>query len=101
MAPEEYKSPHDVLMTTNKIMRSPSVYSGIRPVWGDVGMRKSSFASFQNLSVGADTSVNDSEYSHYNPVVNEPVIYDNTDPSEKAMHAFLDSFGISQVNTSM
>ena len=43
-------------------------------------------------------SVNDSQFSHYNPSINEPFVSDNADPEEKEMHAFLDSCGVFQVN---
>ena len=43
-------------------------------------------------------SVNDSQFSHYNPSINEPVVLDEADPVEKEMHAFLDACGVFQVN---
>lgn len=39
-----------------------------------------------------------SEYSHYNPSINEPFVSDNADPAERAMHEFLDMAGIFQIN---
>jgi hypothetical protein len=68
-----------------------------RPLNEDV-LRQSSILSFTNLSIGDCTSVNDSQFSHYNPSINEPFVSENADPEEKAMHAFLDSCGIFQVN---
>ena len=43
-------------------------------------------------------SVCDSQFSHYNPSINEPFVSENADPEEKEMHAFLDNAGIFQVN---
>ena len=43
-------------------------------------------------------SVNDSQFSHYNPSISEPFVSDNADPVEKEMHAFLDNCGVFQVN---
>ena len=60
--------------------------------------RQSSILSFQNLSIGDCTSVTDSQYSHYNPSINEPFVSDDADPDEKEMHAFLDQCGVFQVN---
>ena len=60
-------------------------------------MRQASFASFQNLSFDC-TSVNESQFSHYNPSVNEPCVFDVEDQTEREMHAFLDNLGIFQVN---
>lgn len=60
--------------------------------------RQSSIMSFQNLSIDGSMSVCDSQYSHYNPSINEPFVSDDADPEEKAMHAFLDACGIFQVN---
>ena len=64
-------------------------------------MRKSSILSYQNLSIGDCTSVNDSQYSLYNPSINEPFVSDDADPEEKAMHSFLDCCGVFQVNVKM
>ena len=60
--------------------------------------RQSSVLSFQNLSIDGSMSVCDSQYSHYNPSINEPVISVDADPEEREIHAFLDSAGIYQVN---
>lgn len=60
--------------------------------------RQSSILSFQNLSVGDCTSVNDSQFSHYNPSINEPFVSEDADPDEKEMHRFLDLAGVFQVN---
>lgn len=60
--------------------------------------RQNSIISYQNLSVGDCTSVTDSQFSHYNPSVNEPYVSDDADPAEKEMHRFLDSCGIFQIN---
>ena len=60
--------------------------------------RQSSVLSFQNLSIDGSMSVCDSQYSHYNPSINEPVVSVNADPEEREIHAFLDSAGIYQVN---
>ena len=60
--------------------------------------RQSSILSFQNLSVGDCTSINDSQYSHYNPSINEPFVSEDADPDEKEMHQFLDLAGVFQVN---
>ena len=60
--------------------------------------RQSSIASFQNLSIDGSMSVCDSQFSHYNPSINEPFVSANADPEEKEMHAFLDNAGIFQVN---
>ena len=54
--------------------------------------------SFNNLSIGDCTSVDDSTYSHFTPSINEPFVSDAADPQEKEMHAFLDCAGIFQVN---
>ena len=43
-------------------------------------------------------SVCDSQYSHFNPSINEPVLSMDADPEEREMHAFLDCAGIFQVN---
>ena len=48
--------------------------------------------------MGECTSVNDSQFSHYNPSINEPFISEDADPEEKEMHRFLDLAGIFQVN---
>ena len=61
-------------------------------------LRQSSILSFQNLSIGDTTSMCASEYSHYNPSINEPFVSDNADPQERAMHEFLDLAGVFQIN---
>mmetsp|Transcript_16919 Transcript_16919/g.21412 ORF Transcript_16919/g.21412 Transcript_16919/m.21412 type:complete len:86 (-) Transcript_16919:1975-2232(-) len=43
-------------------------------------------------------SVNESQFSHYIPSINEPFVSEDADPIEKEMHAFLDSCGVFQVN---
>jgi len=60
--------------------------------------RQLSSLSFQNLSIDGSMSVCDSQYSHYNPSINEPFVSDDADPQEKQMHTFLDACGIFQVN---
>ena len=60
--------------------------------------RQSSILSFQNLSIGDCTSMADSQYSHYNPSINEPFVSDDADPEEKEMHRFLDLAGVYQIN---
>jgi len=49
-------------------------------------VRQSSIASFQNLSIGDCTSVCDSQFSHYNPSINEPFVSTDADSDEKEMH---------------
>jgi hypothetical protein len=61
-------------------------------------MRQSSIASFHNLSIGDCTSLCDSQYSHYNPSINEPVVSTDADSDEKEIHQFLNLAGIFQVN---
>jgi hypothetical protein len=60
--------------------------------------RQSSILSFQNLSVGDCTSVADSQFSHYNPSINEPYVSEDADPAEKEMHRFLDNAGVFRIN---
>lgn len=57
-------------------------------------MRQSSIASFHNLSIGDCNSVCDSQYSHYNPSINEPMVSTDADSDEKEIHAFLNVAGI-------
>ena len=60
--------------------------------------RQESFLSFQALSIGDCNSVCDSQFSHYNPAINEPFVSEDASPDEVAMHAFLDTVGVFQVN---
>ena len=60
--------------------------------------RQSSFLSFQALSIDDCNSVCDSQFSHYNPAINEPFVSEDASPDEVAMHAFLDAAGVFQVN---
>ncbi len=60
--------------------------------------RQSSILSFQNLSIGDCNSVCDSQFSHYNPAINEPFVSEDASPDEVEMHAFLDAAGVFQVN---
>lgn len=57
-------------------------------------LRQNSILSFQNLSIGDCTSVGDSQFSHYNPSINEPFVSEDADPEEKEMHRFLDLAGV-------
>lgn len=77
-----------------------SEIAGIRPFEPrqSTVLRQSSFAS---LSIRDDLSETVSQYSVYNPSVNEPFVCDEADPLEKAMHAFLDSAGIFQINVKL
>ena len=43
-------------------------------------------------------SLCDSEYSQYNPSINEPFISVDAMSDEKEMHSFLDAVGVFQVN---
>ena len=43
-------------------------------------------------------SLCDSEFSQYNPSINEPFISEEADPEEKEMHSFLDAAGVFQIN---
>ena len=65
---------------------------------GNGFQRQSSFLSYQNLSIDGRMSLCDSEFSQYNPSINEPFISDDADPDEKEMHAFLDAAGVFQIN---
>ena len=60
--------------------------------------RQSSILSYQGLSIDGSMSVCDSQFSHYNPSINEPFVSEDADPEEKEMHAFLDAAGVFQVN---
>ena len=39
-------------------------------------------------------SLCDSEFSQYNPSINEPFISEDADPEEKEIHSFLDAAGV-------
>ena len=60
--------------------------------------RRSSILSFQNLSIDGGLSACDSQFSHYNPSINEPFVPDDASAEEREMHAFLDAAGVFQVN---
>ena len=60
--------------------------------------RQASILSFQNLSIDDCGSVCDSQYSHFNPSINEPFVSEDATHEEKSIHAFLDAAGIFQVN---
>lgn len=85
----------------NKVSEDP--FEGIRDFMQDktsaaAFQRQSSILSFQNLSIGDCNSVCDSQFSHYNPAINEPFVSEDASPEEVAMHAFLDAAGVFQVN---
>lgn len=57
--------------------------------------RQSSIASIFNLSINNDC---DSQFSQYAPSINEAFVPEDADPIEKQMHAFLDQYGVKQIN---
>ena len=103
---QDFENPLDVFMIDNNRSKGHSVYQGqsssIRQTPEDAKVdiqRQNSIASsFQNLSLNDGLSINDSQYSIYNPSINEPFVPDDADPLEKEMHAFLDQCGIFQIN---
>ena len=60
--------------------------------------QQSSTASFLNLSINDCESAVGSQYSQYNPSINEPLVEDDATPDEKQMHTFLDMCGVFQIN---
>ena len=57
-----------------------------------------SFNDFAGLSIGDNNSVCDSEFSRYNPSVYDYQIPVDAEDDERAMHEFLDSVGVYQIN---
>ena len=60
--------------------------------------RQLSIASFQNLSLNDCNSICDSQFSHYNPSVNEIFIPEEADEDERAIHEFLTMAGVKSIN---